>query len=113
MSRELVVDPPGEALALQAHLLLPFKTDHSVHIFCGRVLALLHLHPLPGVPLLLLLLHVLRPPLPLHGRDRARPLWNKRADLKQVPHNMFTQQTIEGCQHYVSSTSLSPKFTAP
>ena len=77
MSRKLVVDPPGEALALQAHLLLPFKTDHSVHIFCGRVLALLLLHPLPGVPLLLLLLlllHVLQPPLPLHGRDRTRPL---------------------------------------
>ena len=78
MSRELVVDPPGEALALQAHLLLPFKTDHSVHILCGPALAPLHLLPLLGVPLLLLLLllllHVLLPPLPLHGRDRARPL---------------------------------------
>ena len=55
MSRKLVIDPPGETLALQAHLLLPFKTDHSVHIFCGPALVLLHLHPLLLLLLLLLL----------------------------------------------------------
>ena len=68
VSRELVVDPTRQALPLQTLLLLPMEADY---ILLGLLLLLL---PLLAVFLLFLRPHLFWPPLPLHGRDRARPL---------------------------------------